>query len=110
MEVACKKKYWNEVKQINFEFFQIVEDINPGDDCALYGVDIPYGELVGDHISQFLPLKSGGFTRLTDPNLPCSIINDLGYGKDNSPIGFVSFQMHQLHSLSSHQSHRVNHF
>jgi len=84
---------WDDIKvsvsQFNPEFFEIVETIQPRHDCPLYEVKFPYGNLIGDHISQFLPLKNGKYIRLNDPNVPGFVLADLGYGKNNSPVGMV---------------------
>lgn len=91
--VAIEKKYWHEikihVKEINNEFFDVVDKIEAINECPIYLVEFPYGDLIGDHISQFLPLKTGGYIRLNDPKVPDHILQDLGYGKNNSPIGMV---------------------
>lgn len=92
-QLAIEKKFWDDIKsavsQFNREFFETVETIKPKDDCPLYVVKFPYGGLIGDHISQFLPLKNGEYIRLNDSNVPNYILSDLGYGKDNSPIGMI---------------------
>ncbi len=92
-EVLSDKKSWDEaknlVRDINREFYDIVERIKPDDSCLLYVVNFPYGALIGDHISQFLPLKNGEYLRLNDPSIPLDLLNDLGYGKDNSPIAMI---------------------
>ena len=92
-ELLIKKKIWNDVKEsikeINLEFFNIVEDINPDEDCPLYVINFPYGRLIGDHKSQFLPLENGEYLRLNDPKIPNNLLRDLGYGKNNSPIGLL---------------------
>lgn len=92
-DLAIQKVVWDDIKnliqEINLEFFEIVDTINPNGSCPLYVVSFPYASLIGDHISQFVPLNNGGNIRLTDPNIPNYIKNDLGYGINNSPIGMV---------------------
>lgn len=92
-DIDVKKVYWdeikNDVKKANFEFYEIVEAIHPGSDCPLYLLQFPYGELIGDHISQFLPLTKGGYIRLNDPQIPNELLKHLGYGKNDSPLGMI---------------------
>ncbi len=92
-EVSFTKISWDGIKEqirrINIEFFDIVESIKPDDSCPLYVVSFPYGDLIGDQISQFLPLGNGDYLRLNDPSVPQHILRDLGYGRDNSPIAMI---------------------
>jgi hypothetical protein len=92
-DLRIQRVSWDEVKDaiqnINSEFFNIVQNIKLNRECSLYLVEFPYGNLIGDHISQFLPVKSGEYIRLTDEGIPQFIKKDLGYGINNSPIGMV---------------------
>lgn len=92
-EVLFDKKSWKEIRELirntNLEFFNIVENISPNETCPLYIINFPYGALIGDHVSQFLPLSNGDYLRLNDPCIPIELSKDLGYGKDNSPIGMI---------------------
>lgn len=85
---------WSDVrehlKQIEPLFTSIVDELEPDDAYPLYILNFPYGEMIGDDHSQFIPHESGkGFHRLTSPNLPEQIAKDLGYGKDSAPLGMV---------------------
>lgn len=92
-DLNIRRIFWaeikNEIKQANHEFYSLVEEINPGEEYPLYLLQFPYGDLIGDNISQFIPLKNGDYIRLNDPNLPSEILKDLGYGKSNSPMGII---------------------
>ncbi|VEG91776.1 hypothetical protein [Legionella spiritensis] len=88
------KLSWPEIRDALHEiepgFTAIVDELNPEPDCCLYVLSFPYGEMIGDDISQFIPYENGGgFYRLTSEDAPADIIKNLGYGKDSAPLGMV---------------------
>ncbi len=91
--IGTRKVYWHEIKDkiknANFEFYTLVDRLNPGVDFPLYILNFPYGELIGDEHSQFLPLENGTLFRLNDPRLPNELNLHLGYGKSSSPLGMI---------------------
>ncbi|MBI2785432.1 MAG: hypothetical protein HYX60_03645, partial [Legionella longbeachae] len=91
--IGTKKVYWKEIKEkikeANIEFFNLVDKLNPGLDFPLYELNFPYGEIIGDEISQFIPLHDLGLVRLSDPQIPPDINKHLGYGRNSSPMGMI---------------------
>jgi hypothetical protein len=88
------KVTWQEIRDSLYEveprFTEIVDELTPDKDCYLYVLSFPYGAMIGDDISQFIPYEDGtGFYRLTAENAPADIIKNLGYGKDSAPLGMV---------------------
>lgn len=85
--------FWKDIHQrvevASPEFAKLVNKLSPGNDYPLYLLYLPYGMLKGDTNSSYLPSLDGNFYKLTDPNLPSEIINDLGYGKLTSPLGMI---------------------
>ena len=92
-QLGTEKIYWADIKAtvqaINPNFYTLVNAIDPGLDFPLYLVRFPYGELIGDKISQFLPIATKGFLRLSDANLPKDIQQHLGYAKASSPMAMI---------------------
>lgn len=90
---SIKKIFWRDISrdvlQVNPEFHREVELNSPGNDYPIYLLDIPYGDVIGDELSQFIPDNEGGYTRLNSSELPNQIVNDLGYGAETSPLGLL---------------------
>ncbi len=90
---GCVKTHWDNVRKrvvkVEPQFAKIVDELNPGKDFPLYLIYYPYGALKGDTESPFIPNPDGTFYRLSDPNAPKEIIKDLGYGKEDAPLGLV---------------------
>ena len=90
---SIKTVFWNDIKDeietVNPEFAGIINKLNPDEKLSLYLVEFPYGDLVGDDISQFIPDNRGGYYRLTSDNAPENIKEDLGYGASTSPLGLL---------------------
>ncbi len=83
---------WQDIRdklyQIEPRFTEIVDGLQPL--APLYMLSFPYGEMIGDDLSQFIPHDDGkGFYRLTDENAPSDIVKHLGYGKNSAPLGMV---------------------
>jgi hypothetical protein len=70
-------------------FAELVDALDLDDSFAIYVLYFPYGDLKGDTISPFLPAGDGSYVRLSDPNLPSLIQDELGYGKNASPFGMI---------------------
>lgn len=91
--MGIEKVTWNDIKDsvasVNPAFAEVVNKVSPKSNLPLYIVSFPYGALIGDDISQFIPNKDGTYYRLNDPDAPKDIIKHLGYGKDSSPLGFI---------------------
>jgi hypothetical protein len=87
------KVYWadirDRVKKVEPAFAKIVDELNPDSTFPLYLAYYPYGDLIGDTRSLFIPGTWGGYHRLSDPTLPKDIVKHLGYGMDSAPLGMV---------------------
>lgn len=93
-KMSIKKVTWSEIRASIFKvapsFAEKVDYIKPDDNkFPLYVVSFPYGSLIGDDKSQFIPNEDGSYYRLNSPDAPKDIIKHLGYGKDSSPLGLI---------------------
>lgn len=77
------------VAKVEPDFTSIVDELNPDSSFPLYLAYYPYGDLKGDTQSTFLPLRNGGYFRLSDTNAPKDIIKNLGYGKNSAPLALL---------------------
>jgi hypothetical protein len=91
--MGINKVTWDEIRDSIFKvtpnFAEKVDRLKPDDSFPLYIVSFPYGSLIGDDKSQFIPNKDGSYYRLNSPDAPKDIIKHLGYGKDSSPLGLI---------------------
>jgi hypothetical protein len=89
--LKIKKLFWTDIRdvvqRINPVFFELVDKLSPDHRFPMYLVDYRYGDLVGDDDGIFLPIKTGQYVRLDSQYTPSSVLNDLGYGLNNSPLG-----------------------
>lgn len=88
------KTEWSEVRdrvaKANPQFAAIVDRLDPGKTFPVFLAYYPYGALIGDEESMFLPtLEGNGFFKLTDATAPKDIDKQLGYGKHTSPMAMV---------------------
>lgn len=87
------RTYWAQVRErvakVAPKFAEIVDQLNPDRHFPLFLVYLPYGAVKGDTISSYLPDQHGGYYRLSDVTAPKDIIEQLGYGMYDSPMGMV---------------------
>ncbi len=87
------KTNWNKVRnrvhKVAPEFAKLIDHLSPDDSFPLYLAYYPFGELIGDTISPFIPMISGGHYRLSDPAAPKDVIKNLGYGQNSAPLGML---------------------
>lgn len=87
------KVQWADVRQrvakVEPTFAKLVDELNPDKTFPLYLAYYPYGDYIGDTQTPFMPKQDGGRYRLSDPNAPKDVIEDLIYGKDSSPLGII---------------------
>lgn len=79
----------NRINKVAPAFAKIVDELSPDKTFSIYLAYYPYGDLKGDTISPFLPAMDGTSYRLSNPDIPRDVRNDLGYGSDGSPLGMV---------------------
>ena len=93
MSNGIEKIYWSDIRsQIHLvepEFAYKVDLIAPGKEHPLYILNFPYGTLIGDDFSQFIPCGNREFYRLSSPDAPEDIQKNLGYGRDSAQLGMV---------------------
>src|SRR3990167_6297061 len=77
------------VQSADPQFTVLVNKLSPGTDFPVYLIYLPYGMLKGDTESSYLPLSDGKYCKLSDDYLPKEIKDDLGYGKNSSPLGMI---------------------
>ena len=91
--IGVVRTQWQDVAQkvqsADSQFTALVNKLSPGADFPLYLIYLPYGMLKGDTESAYLPLSNGQYCKLSDESLPKEIKDDLGYGKNSSPLGMV---------------------
>jgi hypothetical protein len=83
------QKMRNRVRQVEPQFAEIVDALNPDDSFALYLAYYPYGAMDADAKSTLLPTQNGNYYRLTDNDVPADIQTHLGYSANNTPFGMV---------------------
>lgn len=89
------KVYWenirNRVAKVEPDFTKIVDELAPDKAFPLYLAYYPYGMLIADTKSPFIPRIKKGCYRLSnsDPELPKDISKHLSYGSDSLPLGMV---------------------
>lgn len=87
------KVYWQQIRKrvqkVEPVFAKIVDDLDPDKNFPLFLAYFPFGSLIGDTESPFLPNARGDSYRLSDNNVPREVIKHLGYGKTSCPMGMV---------------------
>lgn len=68
---------------------KLIDKVSPNNEFPIYLLYFPYGMLKGDTTSSYFPLMGGGIAKLSDPNIDKTILNDLGYGMNSSPVGII---------------------
>lgn len=85
--------YWQDVRKraahVDRHLVELVDALSPGKDFPLYLAYYPYGALIGDTKSPFIPKPGGGSYRLSATEAPPLIMEELGYGHDSAPLGLV---------------------
>ncbi len=78
------KLNWSEardlVQAVNPELAREIDELDPGDECALYHVRYPYGELIADQSRVTFPTPDGVYLPYQSPEHPSCLAEDLGYG------------------------------
>ncbi len=82
-------KVRNRVQKVEPAFSRLIDQLSPDDSFSLYLAYYPFGELIGDTISPFIPMVSGGYYRLSDCNTPKDVIKNLGYGQNSAPLSLL---------------------
>lgn len=89
---SFRKAYWPEVRdkvaKLDPNFARLVDELNPDKTFPVYLAYYPYGALISDTESPYIP-TSKGVQRLTSPNVDGDVMKHLGYGKDSLPMGMV---------------------
>lgn len=86
--------YWQDVRarvaKVDATLASIIDELNPDNTFPLYVAYYPYGTVIADPQSFYLPHDEGakGF-KLTDENVGKDLLHDLGYAKNSLPMGLV---------------------
>ncbi len=87
------KTYWpavrDRVSKIEPFFTALVDKLNPDEDFPLYIAYYPYGSIDADTQSTRFPDLNGGFFRLSDSNVPNDLTKNLGYSRNDTPLGMI---------------------
>lgn len=81
---------WQEVRKeigIEPEFKDIVDEISPGNDCTLFKVRYPFGQIMFKDTVFYLPNENGFSIPITDIEIPKNIRDKLSYNV--FPLGAV---------------------
>lgn len=92
MEKSVTRLFWKDirrdVKEISPTLSDIIDSISPKRE-PLYVISFPYGQKISDDISPYIPDDHGNFVRLAQGEVDRTLFEELGYGKDSSPLGLV---------------------
>ncbi len=84
---------WKEVRdrfeKVDPHLTKLIDNVSPDENFPIYLLYFPYGMLKGDTNDSYLPLSNGDVTKLSDPNIDKTILDDLGYGMHSSPLGII---------------------
>lgn len=90
---TVQKIHWNEikhiVKNINLEFFNLLEEISNTHELPFYLAKYKYGSLIGKKRDVYLPDNSGDLYILGKKNLSCELSRALEYGSKSLPLGMI---------------------
>ncbi|HAT8564340.1 TPA: hypothetical protein JA969_11960 [Legionella pneumophila] len=93
MSQGIERVYWKDIRDAFYkvapEFTSKVDLLSPDENYPLYVLSFPFGSIIGDDKSQFIPNENGSFYRLNSSETPKDIFDDIGYGADSSPLGMV---------------------
>lgn len=78
------KLNWSEarslVQAVNPGLAKEIDELDPGDEYALYHVRYPYGELIADQSRVTFPTPDGVYLPYSSPEHPSCLAEDLSYG------------------------------
>ncbi len=86
---------WAEIRDrvriANPEFCALVDDVNPGKEFSFYVAHYPFGALLGNTETAFIPTAQGDFLPLNKPcaRFSTALLNDLDYGAHSAPVTMV---------------------
>ncbi len=87
------KLSWENVRQevlkVEPMFAKLVDELSPDKSFPVFLAYYPYGAIIADTISPFMPNTDSTFYRLSEPNIPKEVAEHLGYGKHSLPLGMV---------------------
>jgi hypothetical protein len=86
---VCWADVRDRVAKVEPTFAKIVDELNPDKTFPLYLAYYPYGDLIGDIESPFIPMLKRGYYRLSDSSVPSDVVKHLGYGMNSAPLGMV---------------------
>jgi hypothetical protein len=88
-----EKLYWRDVKteffKLNQDLANIIDKLNPPDDCFFYKAEYPYGDLILDKGEFLLPVSNGKKHSLADPEVPEEVKREIGYNPGTYPTLMV---------------------
>src|SRR3990167_2327735 len=101
MEKAnIKKVTWKNVRKIvsevNPAIADIIDDIDPGDDFALYKASYPYGSVIVEKGVFHVPLPDGKIVPISDTQVNKQIKSDFEYADGSIPPGIVLNNSYEL--------------
>jgi hypothetical protein len=89
--VTIEELTWQDVadrvKKVNFELYEIIEQLKPNKKLTLYRVRYPYGTKIIDNGKLNLITKAGEIIPISDERIPQAIREALGYR--SIPLGLV---------------------
>ena len=76
------------VQQANPTLCALIDEVNPSDDYAFYVAYYPYGALIGDDKTTYIPTMQGEFLpmNVASAHLGKTVMDDLGYGANSTPL------------------------
>lgn len=85
---TCWQEVRKQVKLVDAELAQIIDDINPSNDLPLYIAEYPYGEIIDDGVFYY-PDENGELRPLADGGLSREARDDFEYAGEATPTGMV---------------------
>jgi hypothetical protein len=86
---------WQQVRErvqvANPTLCALIDEVNPSDDYAFYVAYYPYGALIGDDKTTYIPTMQGELLPLNvaSAHLGKQVMDDLGYGANSAPLTMV---------------------
>jgi hypothetical protein len=98
--VQLEKLYWRDVKsdifKVNQELAEIIDKLNPPDDCFFYKAVYPYGDEVLLNGEFRLPAFNGKKYALADQEVPDEVKKEIGYNPGTHPALIIMNHVAEL--------------
>ncbi|MDF2529803.1 MAG: hypothetical protein K0Q57_683 [Gammaproteobacteria bacterium] len=91
--MGLHKKFWRDVRSevhaVNPKLAEIIDKIDPPDDCFFYEAEYQYGEYIIENGGFKLPEINGKRHSLFDQDAPKEVVKEIGYNYGSNPAVIV---------------------